>query len=160
MSRIHSDTLNTLRTAAAAARTAARSAARSHNPAAAAKAAEARTAEARYQEAKESLSTDVRRAALAGFRQPDSAMSTDTTGRTVAHPVRFFPATDGKGKWHAAWKVSGTAVCGAAPELATTGGEWIAPQVGDLQAKVHPLICKRCLRLTTSDGYTNAASTI
>lgn len=87
-------------------------------------------------------------------------MTNSSSTRLVAHSVRFWPASDSRGKWHAAWKVSGTAVCGSPAPLAVTGSEWLAPEVGVEQVRVHPLVCRSCLRLTTSVGYANASSTI
>lgn len=79
---------------------------------------------------------------------------------TVAHPVRFFEPTEGRGKWHAAWRVDGTAVCGA-PAILDTHPQQpaIVPEVGTPWERVHPLVCRRCLRLATSSGYANAPYT-
>ena len=73
--------------------------------------------------------------------------STDTW--TVARQMAFFAPADMKGKWHAAWKISHTAVCGSAAELS---GEVIRTSQGQESNKVHPLVCKRCLRLSTTIG--------
>jgi hypothetical protein len=68
---------------------------------------------------------------------------------TVARQIAFFAPTDMKGKWHAAWKISHTAVCGAAMELGTDA---IRTSQGQESNKVHPFACKRCLRLSTTPG--------
>lgn len=73
-------------------------------------------------------------------------MNLITTAATVTEPVRFFPTADNRGKWHAARKVSGVAVCGAAAELDYSSGAWITSTVGALQSTVHPLVCRRCLK--------------
>lgn len=72
---------------------------------------------------------------------------------TVARPVRFYPTTDMRGKWHAALQVSGQAVCGQTVVLAVNGQDCITPHVGDAWASVHPIVCRRCLRLATAQGY-------
>jgi hypothetical protein len=79
-------------------------------------------------------------------------MTTTDAPRHVTRPVRFFPPSDAKGKWHAARRVSEVAVCGSPAPLATGLGEWIAPSVGDAWTAVHPIVCRTCLRLTTSVG--------
>lgn len=68
---------------------------------------------------------------------------------TVARQVSFFAPADMGGKWHAARLVSNVPVCGAAVEL---GAEFIATQQGQESTRVHPLVCRRCLRLTTPPG--------
>lgn len=75
---------------------------------------------------------------------------------TVARQIAFFP-TERSGKLHAAWKVSGQAACKATLLVQTTStGPVIRTAQGDDSAKVHPMVCKRCLYLTTSSGYTAA----
>lgn len=68
---------------------------------------------------------------------------------TVARQMAFFQPEDGRGKWHAAWKVTHTAVCGSPASL---GAEVIHAVQGDRSDKVHPFVCRRCLRLSTSPG--------
>lgn len=73
--------------------------------------------------------------------------STDTW--TVARQMAFFAPTDMKGKWHAAWKVTHTPVCGSTAEL---GSEVIHATQGQESNRIHPFACKRCVRLSTSPG--------
>lgn len=70
---------------------------------------------------------------------------------TVARQIAFYPSTSG-GKLHAAWKVSQTAVCGAAVELEPS--PWVTTSQGQPSEKVHPMVCRRCLRLSTTPGVT------
>ena len=58
-------------------------------------------------------------------------------------PLIVYPAADGKGKWHAANRVTGTAACGKAVLLDTGAGGSIHVQPG--QTKVHPIVCRQCL---------------
>lgn len=69
----------------------------------------------------------------------------------VACQVAFYP-TAGGGKLHAAHKVSRTAVCGVAAALEATA--WVTTAQGTLSTAVHPMVCRRCLRLTTHAGFT------
>lgn len=73
--------------------------------------------------------------------------ATDTW--TVARQMAFFAPSDDKGKWHAAWKIDHTAVCGTPVEL---GQERIHAAQGQPSNRIHPLACKRCVRLSTSPG--------
>lgn len=75
--------------------------------------------------------------------------STDTW--TVARQIAFFAPVDMQGKWHAARKISRTAVCGATTPL---GREVIRTSQGQESNKVHPFVCRRCLRLSTTPGVT------
>jgi len=70
---------------------------------------------------------------------------------TVTRQVAFFAPVDMKGKWHAAWLVSHTAVCGVSVEL---GREAIRTTAGQESSKVHPIVCRRCIRLATQPGVT------
>jgi hypothetical protein len=72
--------------------------------------------------------------------------------------VQFFPAEDGRGKWHAAERITDTPICGTPVVLDTTA----MPIIGTCEApgggrpyvyKAHPLACRRCLRLAGSLGY-------
>jgi hypothetical protein len=68
---------------------------------------------------------------------------------TVARQMAFFAPVDMKGKWHAAWKITHAAVCGVTAEL---GQERISTEQGQQSNRVHPLVCRRCLRLSTTVG--------
>jgi hypothetical protein len=70
---------------------------------------------------------------------------------TVARQMAFYAPADMKGKWHAAWKISHTPVCGTATPL---GAEAIHTAQGQQSNKVHPFVCRRCLRLSTTPGVT------
>lgn len=70
---------------------------------------------------------------------------------TVARQVAFFPSMTG-GKIHAAWKVAGTAVCGTNVELDLASAPWVSIAQGDDSARVHPMVCRRCLNLTARPG--------
>jgi hypothetical protein len=70
---------------------------------------------------------------------------------TVTRQVGFFQPADNKGKWHAANRVSRTAVCGSPAELTHVA---IRTAVGDQSSRVHPLVCRSCLRMTTRAGAT------
>lgn len=72
---------------------------------------------------------------------------------TVARQVAFYPAEDGKGKWHAAWLVSNTAVCGK-PVVLDVSDNVIHSVQGEQSNRIHPFACKRCVRLTTPEGVT------
>lgn len=67
--------------------------------------------------------------------------------QTIARQVAFFAPVDMKGKWHAAWLITHTAVCGVSVELSH---EAIRTTAG--QKSIHPIVCKRCVRLATSPG--------
>lgn len=68
---------------------------------------------------------------------------------TVSRQIAFFKPSDDRGKWHAAWLVTHTPVCGASVPLGT---EAIHSSQGQDSTKVHPLVCRRCLRLSTTPG--------
>lgn len=68
---------------------------------------------------------------------------------TISRQMAFFAPADMKGKWHAAWKITHTPVCGSTAEL---GADAIRTAQGEASNKVHPLVCKRCLRLSTTVG--------
>lgn len=55
----------------------------------------------------------------------------------------FHPAEDGKGKWHRANAVSGTALCGAPVVLDAQGGSIH----GEADQPNHPICCKNCSRI-------------
>lgn len=76
-------------------------------------------------------------------------MRSKTDTWTIARQIAFFAPADMKGKWHAAWKVSHTAVCGVAAPL---GADIIRTSQGQESGKVHPFVCRRCLRLATPAG--------
>ena len=78
-------------------------------------------------------------------------MYTKNQNWTVARQIAFFAPEDMKGKWHAGWKVSHTPVCGSNAPL---GQEAIRTSQGQESSKVHPLVCRRCLRLSTYPGVT------
>lgn len=71
----------------------------------------------------------------------------------MARQVAFFRPADDMGKWHAAWSVDHTPVCGARVTLAR---EAIRPAAGRESVDVHPIVCRRCLRLSTVPGVTAA----
>jgi hypothetical protein len=73
----------------------------------------------------------------------------ETATRTVARQIAYFRPSDDQGKWHAAWTVTHTAVCGTAVELSTDA---IRTEAGQDLNSVHPIVCKRCLRLTAAPG--------
>lgn len=80
----------------------------------------------------------------------DHTFSPTTTGNITQVP--FFQPHDGKGKWHAKRRVSGTADCGAPVIL---GDERIhATKDALTRKKFHPIICGRCARLHR-DGYSS-----
>lgn len=68
---------------------------------------------------------------------------------TIARQIAFFPSTSG-GKIHAARKITHTAVCGAAAELEPT--PWYHTEAGQASEKVAKMVCKKCLRLSTTSG--------
>jgi hypothetical protein len=76
-------------------------------------------------------------------------MHAKTETWTVARQMAFFAPADMKGKWHAAWKITHTPVCGAAVDL---GAEVIHATQGQPSNKIHPFACKRCVRLSTREG--------
>ena len=76
-------------------------------------------------------------------------MHTKNRTWTVARQMAFFAPVDMKGKWHAAWKVDHSTVCGTPVELSTDA---IHAVQGQESNKVHPFACKRCLRLSTIPG--------
>jgi len=80
-------------------------------------------------------------------------MHTKNQTWTVARQMAFFAPVDMKGKWHAAWKVTHTAVCGQPVEL---GAEVIHAVQGEQSNRIHPFACKRCVRLSTSPGVSGA----
>ena len=75
---------------------------------------------------------------------------------TVARQVPFFPSASG-GKLHAAWAGTHTAVCGRPAALHPVA--WIYTAEGERSADVHPMVCRRCLRLTTTAGVSAAGVT-
>ena len=76
-------------------------------------------------------------------------MRTSADTWTVARQIAFFAPTDMKGKWHAAWLITHTAVCGVPVEL---GQEVIHAVAGQESSRIHPIVCRRCIRLSTSPG--------
>lgn len=68
---------------------------------------------------------------------------------TVARQIAFFRPADDRGKWHAKWLVTDTPVCGSAAELASDA---IYSAVGDQASQIHPVVCRRCIRLSTPAG--------
>lgn len=69
---------------------------------------------------------------------------------TTAKPANFFAS---EGKYHAAHRVSGTAICGASATLDTATRIMVVGGVDS--STVHPIVCKNCLRLATLPGYNN-----
>ena len=61
--------------------------------------------------------------------------------------IAFWEPEEGKGKWHAAWMISHVPVCGVAVDLGRANV--IRSGVGD---RLHPFACKRCARLTVTEG--------
>lgn len=59
--------------------------------------------------------------------------------------VAFFMPADGRGKWHAAWRVSGAAMCGNAAALGDT-----ADRVDVFAPDPHPILCRHCYRMARS----------
>lgn len=76
-------------------------------------------------------------------------MRTSQDTWTVARQIAFFAPVDMKGKWHAAWLITHTAVCGTPVDL---GQEVIHATGGQESNRIHPIVCKRCVRLSTSPG--------
>jgi hypothetical protein len=74
--------------------------------------------------------------------------------RLTARHAEFFAPVDDRGKWHARWLVTGTAVCGTPVIL--DDAKRISVRGGMSWAQVHPIICRRCLRRATSTGYSAA----
>lgn len=71
----------------------------------------------------------------------------------IARQIAYYPTTSARGgKYHAAWLVSHTPVCGAAVLLDTSGA--IYTRQGQINTQVHPIICRRCLRLSAREGVT------
>jgi hypothetical protein len=68
---------------------------------------------------------------------------------TVARQIAFYGTTTG-GKWHAAWLITHTPVCGTPATLVTDSP--IRTHVGQSSADVHRVVCRRCLRLSTWPG--------
>jgi hypothetical protein len=66
----------------------------------------------------------------------------------TARPSRYFAPRDNKGKYHAAWAVGFAARCGAGV-LIDPNAE-IAIEGGVEMTKVHPIVCRRCLRFAAS----------
>lgn len=63
----------------------------------------------------------------------------------VVRQVAFFAPVDDKGKWHAAWMISHTAVCGVSVDLSQMA---IRSAAGDIS--IHPIVCRRCVKATLS----------
>lgn len=64
-----------------------------------------------------------------------------------------FPAEDGRGKWHAATKITGVSYCGSSRStvvLDTTG----APIIVMREGKAHPIVCKRCVSYWRAERVT------
>lgn len=72
---------------------------------------------------------------------------------TVARQIAFFPSVSG-GKIHAAHKISHTAVCGVAADLQPVA--FYHTSEGQQSDKVHRMVCKKCLRLSTAPGYSGS----
>jgi hypothetical protein len=68
---------------------------------------------------------------------------------TIVHP-----AVDERGKWHAANPITGTAACGTPVLLDTSQSIHV-----DDPSTAHPIVCKRCVRSTPTQGDTTAMST-
>jgi hypothetical protein len=67
---------------------------------------------------------------------------------SVSRQIAFFAPADMRGKWHARFQVTGAAVCGTTSAL--DADQVIRTRAG--QEKVHPIVCRRCLRLTVVPG--------
>lgn len=68
---------------------------------------------------------------------------------TVARQIAYFTPADARGKWHAAWMVTHTPVCGAWTPLGTDA---IRTAQGQEIARVHRIVCRRCLKLSAVPG--------
>jgi hypothetical protein len=66
------------------------------------------------------------------------------TAHTTAD-VAFFRPADGKGKYHAAWKVSHVPACGSPATLTDEAiHATLDTHDGAFVGTVHPLVCARC----------------
>ena len=74
---------------------------------------------------------------------------------SVSRQIAFFAPADNKGKWHAAWLISQTPVCGANVTLDQT--QAIRTQAGN--DRVHPIVCRRCMRLSLPAGVSATGMT-
>lgn len=61
--------------------------------------------------------------------------------QTTSTRMAAYPATDGKGKWHAARPVTGVSGCGSARQVIL---DTAAAPIFATPEKAHPLICKHC----------------
>lgn len=71
-------------------------------------------------------------------------------GWVVARQIAFYAPADNRGKRHAAWSISHAPVCGTSGALGST--DVIRTAQGDASYRVHPLVCRTCLRLSTRPG--------
>lgn len=71
--------------------------------------------------------------------------------QTTATHMAAYPAQDGRGKWHAALKVTGISYCGSSRSrvLLDTSA---APIFASIDGNSHPLICKRCVSYWKADN--------
>lgn len=70
----------------------------------------------------------------------------------TARPAHFYAPANG-GKWHAAALITGEPRCGTRTPLST---DTILVNQNQPWASVHPVVCRKCLRLATSPGYTRS----
>ena len=72
----------------------------------------------------------------------------NATVSITARPSRYFAPVDDKGKYHAAWAIGFAARCGAS--VLVNPSVEIAVESGIEMTKVHPIVCRRCLRFAAS----------
>ena len=68
-----------------------------------------------------------------------------TNPAPVSRQVSYFPAVDGRGKYHARNVVSDTAVCGSPVVLDASPMSAMVYGVDD--ERIHPFVCRRCVRI-------------
>ena len=71
--------------------------------------------------------------------------------QTTAEHMAAYPAQDGRGKWHAAVKVSGVSYCGSSFSRVVLDMS-AAPIYAPRDGRPHPLICKRCISYWKADN--------
>lgn len=82
------------------------------------------------------------------LRNPTGGVYSGHMTTTPEHPTArrwYFPAADGRGKYHLRSAVTGEAACGSPVIL---DGSPLAALVYDANAeRVHPIVCRRCRRI-------------
>lgn len=81
--------------------------------------------------------------------------TTTTTTPTPQPPVRsrqvsYFPAADGRGKYHLRNTVTHEAACGSPVVL--DASPMSALVYGADDERVHPIVCRKCVRLARTEG--------